>query len=146
MRYLLDTNIIAEPTKTRPDPQVLVLIEQFADDIAISSISWHELWFGVKRLPPSTKRQYLEDYLQSLVLANLPILPYTAEAGEWFASERSRLIRLGLPPAYADGQIAAIAKVNDLVLVTRNLSDYVNFEGITTENWFSESSQINGGV
>jgi tRNA(fMet)-specific endonuclease VapC len=37
-------------------------------------------------------------------------------------------------PSYPDGQIAAIAKVNNLSLVTRNVSDYPDFDGLTIEN------------
>jgi len=43
---------------------------------------------------------------------------------------------LGKPSAFADGQIAAIAKVNDLILVTRNITDFRYFAGIEIENWF----------
>ncbi|WP_331281805.1 PIN domain-containing protein [Planktothrix serta] len=39
-------------------------------------------------------------------------------------------------PSYPDGQIAAIAKVNHLILVTRNVSDFADSEGLTLENWF----------
>lgn len=136
MRYLLDTNIIAEPTKLQANPQVLSRLNQFEAEVAISSVSWHELWFGTERLPASRKRQALENYLQSLVLANLPILPYTAEAARWFATERARLVPIGLSPSYPDGQIAAISAVNNLILVTRNVSDYGNFQGLVIENWF----------
>jgi tRNA(fMet)-specific endonuclease VapC len=51
MRYLLDTNIIAEPTKPQPNQQVLDRLIQLAGDLAISSVTWHELWFGTERLP-----------------------------------------------------------------------------------------------
>jgi tRNA(fMet)-specific endonuclease VapC len=51
--------------------------------------------------------------------------------------ERARLIPSGLTPSYADGQIAAIAKVNNLILVTRNVADYANFQDLAIENWFS---------
>lgn len=64
------------------------------------------------------------------------ILPYCHGAGAWFASERARLTALGRVPSYPDGQIAAIAKVNHLILVTRNVSDYQDFEGLRMENWF----------
>jgi tRNA(fMet)-specific endonuclease VapC len=136
MRYLLDTNIIAEPTKPQPYQPVLDRLIQFNHEIAISSVTWHELWFGTERLPVSRRRQNLEDYLQSLINVNLPVLSYTPEAGRWFASERSRLVRIGLPPSYPDGQIAAIAHVNNLILVTRNVSDFMHFDGISLENWF----------
>ncbi|NJK66777.1 MAG: type II toxin-antitoxin system VapC family toxin [Microcoleus sp. CSU_2_2] len=59
------------------------------------------------------------------------------EAAEWFAKERARLIPISLTPSYADGQIAAIAKVNNLILVTRNVADYANFQDLQIENWFS---------
>jgi len=39
-------------------------------------------------------------------------------------------------PFYPDGQIAAIARVNNLILVTRNVSDYANFSELMMENWF----------
>ncbi len=116
MRYLLDTNIIAEPAKPQPNQQVLDRIAQFEGEIAISSVTWHELWFGTERLVPSRRRQNLEEYLQNLVAIDLPIFSYTPEAARWFASERSRLVQAGLPPSYADGQIAAVACVKILFL------------------------------
>lgn len=87
-------------------------------------------------MPESKRCTIIETYLQEEVKARLPILPYTQEAAEWFAVERARLIPLGLTPSYADEQIAAIAAVNNLILVTRNIFDYQNFMGLTIENWF----------
>jgi tRNA(fMet)-specific endonuclease VapC len=43
---------------------------------------------------------------------------------------------LGKPPSLSDGQIAAIAKANGLILVTRNISDYKEFLDLRIENWF----------
>jgi tRNA(fMet)-specific endonuclease VapC len=76
---------------------VLDRLTQVAGDVAISSVTWHELWFG---------------------------------------TERSRLTKIGLSPSYPDGQIASIAAVNNLILVTRNVSDFIHFDGISVENWF----------
>jgi tRNA(fMet)-specific endonuclease VapC len=59
MLYLLDTNIIAEPTKPQPNQNVLDRLTQNTEAVAISAVSWHELWFGVDRLPPSRKQQNL---------------------------------------------------------------------------------------
>ena len=136
MRYLLDTNIIAEPSKLQSNPSLTARINQYSDQIAISAVSWHELWYGTNLLPTSRKRQLLESYLNRLLTSQLPILPYTQEAAQWFATERSRLAKIGRTPAYADGQIAAIAAVNDLILVTRNISDFIHFDGLRLENWF----------
>jgi tRNA(fMet)-specific endonuclease VapC len=65
----------------------------------------------------------------------LPILPYDEEAASWHARERARLARRGRPPSAADGQIAAIARVNELVLVTANSRDFRRFEGLSLEDW-----------
>ncbi|MGD1919709.1 MAG: hypothetical protein ACFCAD_12935 [Pleurocapsa sp.] len=43
---------------------------------------------------------------------------------------------IGKTPAFADGQIAAIAYTNDLIVVTNNVSDFVNFQKIEIENWY----------
>ncbi len=91
--------------------------------------------FGCQRLPVSRKRQKLEQYLYQTVV-KLPILSYTQEAAEWHAQERARLSLIGKTPPFVDGQIAAIAKVNDLIIVTANVSDYQTFSGLTIENWF----------
>jgi tRNA(fMet)-specific endonuclease VapC len=71
-----------------------------------------------------------------VVINALLILPYTTAAARWFATERSRLTKIGLSPSYPDGQIASIAAVNNLILVTRNVSDFIHFDGISVENWF----------
>jgi tRNA(fMet)-specific endonuclease VapC len=54
----------------------------------------------------------------------MPIIPYDARAAEHHAAERARLIGLGKTPSFADGQIAAVSYVNELVLVTFNLADF----------------------
>ncbi|MCT7981352.1 twitching motility protein PilT [Laspinema sp. C3] len=78
----------------------------------------------------------MSDYLAQVIQDKTIILPYCHAAAEWFAAERARLTALGRMPSYPDGQIAAIAKVNNLILVTRNISDYADFDGLTIENWF----------
>ena len=65
----------------------------------------------------------------------MTILPYDEQAAEWHAKERARLASLGQMPAFVDGQIAAIAKVNGLILVTRNTSDFNKYSGLKLENW-----------
>lgn len=134
--YLLDTNILSEPTRTHPNPQVMQQLQQSRHNIATASIVWHELLFGCQRLPISRKREQLENHFQDLLLSGLILLPYAQAAGEWHAAERARLTGIGQLPAFADGMIAATAHTHDLVLVTRNVDDFKNFSGIRVENWF----------
>jgi len=136
LRFLLDSNIISEPMKPKPDVRVMENLSRYAGEMSTATIVWHELLFGLNRLPPSRKRQGLEQYLQEEVKVKLPFLPYNEAAAEWHAKERARLVKLGKTPSFADSQIAAIAKVNQLILVTNNVSDYANFNDLPIENWY----------
>ena len=135
-RYLLDTNIISEPIRPQPNPKVLARIQEYRREIATASVVWHELLFGCQRLPESRKRRMLEIYLHDVVEQTIPILPYAKAAAEWHAQERARLSLAGASPAFADGQIAAIANSHGLIVVTANVVDFANFKGLTIENWF----------
>jgi tRNA(fMet)-specific endonuclease VapC len=135
--YLLDTNILSEVTRATPDVGVLARIRKADDRIATSAITWHELHHGFSVLAPSRKRDAIGAYLESLRQAELPILPYSAEAAAWHAAERARLTAKGLTPPFVDGQIAAIAHANKLTLVTRNIADFKHFSGLKIQNWFS---------
>ncbi len=77
----------------------------------------------------------IERYLQDVVLASLPILDYDRAAAEWHALERARLAAAGRTPPFIDGQIAAIARVNDLALVTANRTDFGGFRGLRLAAW-----------
>jgi tRNA(fMet)-specific endonuclease VapC len=90
---------------------------------------WHELTFGCRRLPPGRRRDALEAYLRDVVQASFTILPYDAAAAAWHGFERARLEALGRPAPYADGQIAAVAHANGLVLVTLNAAGFASFKG-----------------
>jgi tRNA(fMet)-specific endonuclease VapC len=138
LRYLLDTNILSEATRATPDAGVMARLRRFGDRIATSAVSWHELHHGLALMAPSRKRTAVAAFLESLSRAELPVLPYAAEAAEWHARERARLAAAGRTAPFVDGQIAAIAHVNGLVLVTRNTSDFRHFSGLKLQNWFSE--------
>ncbi len=136
LRFLLDTNTLSEPRKKNPNPAVLTKLKQYDGSIGIASVVWHEIWFGCLRLPRSRKRQEIEHYLNNIVQPTMPIFPYDAESAKWHAEERTRLSSIGQSPPFVDGQIAAIAFTNNLILVTRNIPDFENFLGLQLENWY----------
>ncbi len=133
--YLLDTNALSEPMKSTPSVAVMARLKRHRGEVAIAAPSWNELWFGTYRLPASAKRRKLEMYFRQLGASGLPVLPYDARAAEWHAHQRARLTLLGKTPSYIDGQIAAVAVVNDLVLVTANVADFRVFDGLRIEDW-----------
>lgn len=135
LRYLLDTNVLSEPMRPEPDPELMDRIAAAGDTIATASPVWHEIEFGRLRLAAGKRRRAIEALIDALARV-LVILPYDASAAAWHARERARLGRLGKPPPFVDGQIAAIAAVNKLVLVTRNMRDFSGFTGLEIESWF----------
>ena len=135
MQYLLDTNVLSEPVKSSPQNSVLNSIERYQHEIATAAPVWHELNYGCRRLPVSRKREILETYLNDVIKSNMIILPYDEHAAEWHAKERARLSSVGNMPSFVDGQIAAIAIVNGLILVSRNTDDFKKFAGLKVANW-----------
>ena len=135
MKYLLDTNVLSEAVKADPNRKVMAMLERHQDEIATAAPVWHELLFGCLRLPVSRKRDMIETYLENVVLRNMDILPYDERSAEWHAQQRARLSMQGKVPSFVDGQIAAIAWVNGMILVTRNTHDFKSFEDIRVLNW-----------
>lgn len=73
--------------------------------------------------------------MSQLSTSDLVILPYDVVAAKWHASQRARLQAVGATPPFADGQIASVAAVNGLILVTQNLRDFTRFDGLTVVDW-----------
>lgn len=136
-RYLLDTNVLAEPLKPRPNAGLLHAIGRHAGALVTAAPVWHELTYGCDLLPASRRKTVIDRYLREVVAATLAVLPYDHAAARWHAAERARLEKSGRPPTFVDGQIAAIAAVNGAVLVTYNLADYRAFSELLLEDWFT---------
>ncbi len=137
MIYLLDTNVLSEAVKTEPDKHVMTRFERHQDEMVTGAPVWHELQFGCQCLPRSRKREVITSFLNDVVRRTMLILPYDDRAAEWHARESARLSSKGVTPSFVDGQIASIAKVNGLILVTRNIDDFKPFSRLKLENWHS---------
>ena len=135
MRYLLDTNIVSSPIAREPNAAVVSQLRAKGHECAIPAPVWHELTFGCHRLARGKRRDALHAYLQDVVLASFPVLPYDESSAQWHGLERARLEGLGKPTPFVDGQIAAIAYVNDMTLVTANTKDFARFRQLKVENW-----------
>ncbi len=134
MKYLLDTSIVSETRKPRPKRATL---ERLARHIGVSAICapvWHEALYGCERLPHGKRRSELEEHLTNVVRPFFPILPYDDAAATFHATERARLERRGKTPPFVDGQIASIAAVRGLIVVTTNVQDFKPFD-VRVEAW-----------
>jgi len=134
--YLLDSEVLSEPTKSVPNVGVLDKLEQFGPSVCTAAVVIHELRFGAASLPEGKQKAALTAYLNGLLAHPIVVLPYDEEAALYHATERARLKGLGYNASFADGQIAAIAKVSGLALATRYPARFQHFQGLRVENWF----------
>src|SRR4051812_15489551 len=135
LRYLLDTNILSEPMRPAPDSGVLRRLLEVGDAAATGAPAWHELQYGLALLPEGRRRRAIEAMVGQLE-GVLVVLPYDAAAARWHGRERARLVGAGHTPPFVDGQLAAIAATQGLILVTRNVRDFAPFAGVEVESWF----------
>ncbi|MBE8989470.1 type II toxin-antitoxin system VapC family toxin [Nostoc sp. LEGE 12450] len=136
LNYLLDTNILSEAKRPHPNEKVMEKLRLYRQETATAILVIHEMLYGCLRLPVSKKRQDIEDYINIVILAEIPLFDYDLKSAQYHAQERARLSKIGKIPGFIDGQIASIAVTNNLILVTNNVADFQDFDGINIENWF----------
>ncbi len=137
--YLLDTNILSEPIKPQPNVFVLERLKQGGALCAMSSITYHELYYGVQLVQSEERKLQLERFLLNVIKPSFPILNYDDHAAEIHGVLRAKLKERGVMVADMDAQIAAVAIANNLILVTRDLKDFEPMAAVSTlmlENWF----------
>jgi tRNA(fMet)-specific endonuclease VapC len=140
LKYLLDTSTLSAVVATKPDRNVVNRLGQRGALCSIASVVWNELVYGCDRLPEGKRKTELEAFLHDVVLKSFPVLPYGQEEATWHGIERARQERIGRPGPYVDGQIAATAHVNGLILVTANVRDFSRFKDLSVEDWTRSKS------
>ena len=131
--YLLDTNICVYTMNQHPE-QVERRVDAMTEAghlIGISSITLHELWFGIYK---GERVQFNTTRLQNLV-ATLDVYPLDDAAAQLAADLRTTLRRLGQPIGPYDMLIAGHALSLDAVLVTNNTREFSRVAGLTLEDW-----------
>lgn len=141
MKYLLDSNIVSEPSKPVPNEKVLEKLSANRKDCVISTVSFFEMLHGVLILPEGRRKQRLLTYLNEAVEPFYKFLSYDLNASKVQAEITAKLEAIGRPTPYADTQIASIAIANELILVTRNVKDFASIKdnfNLQIENWFED--------
>ncbi len=134
--YLLDTNIVSELLRPSPAESVVRSIRESDGTMAIATVVWHELLYGLARLPEGKRKRRVGAGIYHVIAPAFPVLPYTDSAAALHADMRAAAEAVGSPLSFADGMIAAIARSNNLLLVTRNTTDFAAIPGLPVENWF----------
>ena len=139
--YLLDTNIISEPTKSSPSESVLNSIAENFDHSCICSVIWAEILTGIKTLANGKRKDALLNYYLNTIQKAYDILPFDSFAASIYSDLVERLKNKGNPLPKLDLMIAATAISNNLILVTRNTTDFEPINEVSNlmiENWFAE--------
>lgn len=134
--YLLDTNIVSEPTKKIPDESVLVQLESKSHLSAISSITWAELLYGIENLPAGKRRTNVQDFVINHVNSLYEKIPFDEHAAAVYSKILYQQKKAGFVPQIHDLQIAATAMANSMILVTRNIRNFSHIDELMLENWF----------
>lgn len=127
---LLDTNVLSEMVRPRPNPGVMKFLET-AVDPWLSAITLEELVYGAERAPDPERRAKLLAWIAKIKAdfrdRMMPIDDAIADRSGQF---RAAAAAEGRPASMVDCLIAASAQLRGLTLVTRNTRDFALF-GIT---------------
>lgn len=123
MKYLVDANVLREPTKVEPDSRVVQWLRVNEGRIAVDAVILGELRFGILLLPKGRKRSALEHWFDSGA-QRLHCLPWERDTGLRWAELLARLRSTRKSMPIKDSMIAATALVHGLEIATRNRTDF----------------------
>jgi predicted nucleic acid-binding protein len=134
VKYLLDTNVVSELQKTRCDPRVRDFIEAIpTEELYVSSITLGELSYGVEKLPSGKKKHDLTIWLYAKLPEWFHERVLSLDTDTWIEWGRIRA-NAGRTMPVIDMLIAAAAITHHMTLVTRNIKDFEDIEGIILIN------------
>lgn len=122
-RFLVDTDVISETARPRPDLAVLRWIAS-QGSLAIASITLFELSRGIESVPPGKRRDFLDAWLATILDSGVEVVPFDADSARVAARVERDAKRRGRPIATHDLFILASAKVRSLGVATRNVAHF----------------------
>ena len=141
---VLDTNIVSELIRPRPNPSVVDWVaRQPGTSLFISAITEAELRYGVEILPAGHRRERLAAEIESTLREDFSrrILPFDSAAARAYATIMADRRAAGRPISQADCQIAAIARARGAPVATRDVADFAGC-GITVVNpWENKTAR-----
>lgn len=125
MTYLVDANVLSEPTKPQPNLRVVEWLREHEAELVVDGIILGEVKFGILLLPRGRRRAALERWFDEGV-QRLECLEWGADTGLRWAQLLADLRRAGRAMPIKDSMIAATALKHDLVVATRNHAHFVH--------------------
>jgi predicted nucleic acid-binding protein len=133
--YLVDANVLSEPTKPQPDQRVVEWLRRHERELVVDPIVLGEIRFGIHLLPAGRRRRALEHWFEEGV-RRIHCLQLDAATGLRWARLLADLRAAGLAMPVKDSLIAATALVHGLTVATRNTLDYEK-AGVKVANPFA---------
>lgn len=138
-RFIVDTNVISESSKARPDENVLRWVAT-VERITLSSVTVLELASGIEAVAQGKRRQALEGWLAGL-MREAHVVPFDRDAALIAASLSGSLRRAGRSIGVHDLMIAATARAERLTIATRNVAHFKGL-GVSVYDPFTGSYAI----
>ncbi len=141
MAFLLDTNIVSETIKPKPESLVLDWLEaQTPTELFLAAQTLGELIRGARKAKDETRRMRLQSWIEYDLAGQFEgqILPFDDAAAAIWGRLMGDGDRSGRTPAADDAQIAAVAIRHGLTLVTRNVKDFEHFDVELLNPWRPE--------
>jgi len=124
---ILDTNVLSELMRPKPSPRVSGWVaKQPPTELFTTSITEAEIFFGIELLTQGRRREGLLQAAEAMFAEDLGgrIFGFESDAARLFSTIAARRRALGRPISHADAQIAAITKLRQAKLATRNVTDF----------------------
>ncbi len=135
---LLDTNVISEALRERPDPAVSAwLDEQPEEELWTTSVVIAELLSGIELMPSGRKQRTLREAVEEMIVEDFrgQILTFNLPAARQYAQILAARRKTGRPIREMDAQIAAIARVHGAALATRDVNDFAGCNLAVVNPW-----------
>jgi toxin FitB len=138
MNYLLDTCVLSEYTRRKPEAKVIRWMEGMDEEkLFLSAITIGEIQHGIERLPDSHRKTDLLNWVNNGLIGRFGprVLPLDTQTMFLWGSLVAQMENSGHPMALMDSLIVASALQNNLIIVTRNVNDFLPCGVQVTNPW-----------
>ena len=136
--YLLDTNVVSEFLKLKPNLTMLENIRARENLCAICSTVWQELVRGYELLPQGKRKEKIGTCVEK-IRETFEIIPYDGFAAQICGEIQAKCEKAGKPIPRYDSQIAATAIANGMILITHNVQNFESLKEnsmLKVEDWW----------
>jgi tRNA(fMet)-specific endonuclease VapC len=130
IRYLLDTNVCIHVMRL-PDSTIAAKFNAFSSDLAISTVTLHELIHGADK----SRRPEFQRNLVNRLVSRIEVLDFGSAAAKHSGNIHAALAKVGNIIGAYDMLIAGHARSLGLIVVTNNLKDFTRVDGLRCEDW-----------